>query len=55
MIDLVKTKFAALEPEQLNEIKHLEEKLEVTLIAYDLYETEGQTQQGNDSGVINPS
>ncbi|MEC1177198.1 uroporphyrinogen-III decarboxylase [Metasolibacillus meyeri] len=54
MIDLVKTKFANLEPEQLSEIKNLEEKLDVTLIAYDLSEIEGQTQQGYNSDVINP-
>ncbi|WP_107837996.1 uroporphyrinogen-III decarboxylase [Metasolibacillus meyeri] len=51
---MVKTKFANLEPDQLSEIKNLEEKLDVTLIAYDLSETEGQTKQGYNSDVINP-
>ncbi|WP_195891672.1 hypothetical protein [Bacillus ndiopicus] len=52
---MVKTKIANLEPEQLKEIKNLEEKLEVTLIAYDSITTEGQTPQGNNSDPINPS
>ncbi|MER1985947.1 MAG: uroporphyrinogen-III decarboxylase [Solibacillus sp.] len=52
---MVKTKFANLEPEQLKELKNLEEKLEVTLLAYDHFATEEQSQQENSSDVINPS
>ena len=49
------TKVAQLKHEQINEIKQLEEKLDVTLIAYDLSTTNGYTQQNNDSNPINPS
>ena len=51
----MKTKFSNLGPEQINEIKSLEEKLEVTLLAYDHFETEDQSQQENNSIPINPS
>lgn len=50
-----KTKFANLGDEQLKELKNLEEKLEVTLLAYDHFATEGQSQQENNSDLINPS
>lgn len=52
---MVKTKFANLGPEQINEIKNLEEKLEVTLIAYDHFATQGRPQQDNNPTPINPS
>lgn len=50
-----KRKFANLGSEQINEIKSLEEKLEVTLIAYDLFSTEGPPQEDNNPTPINPS
>lgn len=41
------TKFAELNQEQLKEIKQLEDKLEVTLIAYDNTVLENQNSFGN--------
>lgn len=55
MIHLDKLKFANLGPEQINELKNLEEKLEVTLIAYDHFVIEKQSLEGNNSDLINPS
>ncbi|WP_274310558.1 hypothetical protein [Solibacillus daqui] len=52
---MVKTKFANLGPEQLNELKSLEEKLGVTLLAYDHFATEEQSEEENNSNTINPS
>ena len=52
---MVKTKFANLVPDQINEIKNLEEKLEVTLLAYDHFETQGPPQEDNNPTPINPS
>ncbi|MEK4425200.1 uroporphyrinogen-III decarboxylase [Solibacillus sp. FSL K6-1523] len=51
MIDLENNKIANLGPEQLKELKSLEEKLDVTLIAYD------PPSSGNHTGqdTINPS
>lgn len=49
------TKFANLAPEQIKELKALEEKLEVTLLAYEHFATEGQTPYGNNSDSVNPS
>lgn len=40
-------KFAELNDEQLKEIKQLEEKLNITLIAYDNYVTESQNTFDN--------
>ena len=54
VIHMLKNKFASLEPEQLTELKNLEEKLEVTLIAYDHFATEQQPQQEHTT-IINPS
>ena len=48
-------KFADLSHEQIKEVIHLEEKLEVTLLAYDLYSHEGNLPQENDTPIINPS
>ena len=48
-------KFAELDNEKLNAIKHLEEKLDVTLIAYDILASKNQIQNGNSPDVINPS
>lgn len=42
MIILGETKFAELNDEQLKEIKQLEEKLNITLIAYDSSALESQ-------------
>lgn len=55
MIYLVKSKFAKLEPAQLEELIKLEEKLEVTLLAYDHFVTEEQSQESNNTNTINPS
>lgn len=55
MINLVETKYANLKPEQLQELKLLEEKLEVTLLAYEYFGIEGEPPQGNNSNIINPS
>ena len=55
MINLKKTKFANLGPDQINELKNLEEKLEVTLIAYDHFAPEEQPLQEDNSNSINPS
>lgn len=52
---MVKTKFANLGPEQINEVKSLEEKLEVTLLAYDHFATEGPPQEDDNPTPINPS
>ena len=52
---MIKTKIANLEPEHLTELKNLEEKLEVTLIAYDHFGTEEQPHQENVTTPINPS
>ncbi|MEG0386218.1 MAG: hypothetical protein RR565_11245 [Erysipelothrix sp.] len=49
------TKIANLGPEQIKELKSLEEKLEVTLIAYDPSSSGHLISQGNDSNTINPS
>lgn len=49
------TKFAELKNEQLDEIKRLEEKLDVTLIAYNLLAPEINTHNRNNNDVINPS
>ena len=46
-IILEETKFAELNQEQLKEIKQLEEKLEVTLIAYDNAVLENQNNFGS--------
>lgn len=55
MNDLENSKIANLGPEQLSELKSLEEKLEVTLIAYDPSPSGHPIGQGNNSNVINPS
>ena len=55
MILLKETKFSELGHEQIDEIKQLEEKLGVTLIAYDNFPTESNTPYGNNPVVINPS
>ena len=47
MIILEETKFAELNHEQLKEIKSLEDKLDVTLIAYDSSVLESQNKMGN--------
>ena len=52
---LEKTKFANLSPEEINEIKTLEDKLEVTLLAYDHFAIQEQSHQENNSNIINPS
>lgn len=44
---LEETKFAELNDEQLKEIKQLEEKLDLTLIAYDSSAIESQNVFGN--------
>ncbi|MEK4628731.1 MAG: hypothetical protein ABS944_14460 [Solibacillus sp.] len=49
------SKFAHLVPEQIKEIQQLEEKLEVTLLAYDIFSNENHGQQENNSDAINPS
>lgn len=49
------TKFAELNHEQLKEVKQLEEKLDVTLIAYDSSVLVNQNQFGNTPDSINPS
>ena len=46
-------KFAQLNQEQLKEVKKLEDKFHVTLLAYDNSVLEGQN--GNSPDVINPS
>ncbi len=48
-------KFAELDNEKLKEIKQLEDKLDVTLIAYDLSASKNQTYHENAPIVINPS
>ena len=48
-------KFAELNHVQLKEIKQLEEKLDVTLIAYDSSVLENKNQFDNPSDWINPS
>ena len=55
MFLLNETKFSELGHEQIDEIKQLEEKLGVTLIAYDHFPTERNTPYGNNPVVINPS
>lgn len=55
MFHLIKTKIANLEPEQLKELKNLEEKLNVTLIAYEQFVAEKESYEGNNSNAINPS
>lgn len=55
MSNLDKTKFANLSPEEINELKNLEEKLEVTLLAYDHFAIQEQPHQENNSNIINPS
>ena len=55
VILLKETKFSELAHEQIDEIKQLEEKLGVTLIAYDNFPTESNTPYGNNPVVINPS
>jgi hypothetical protein len=52
---VVNSKFANLLPEQIKEIELLEEKLEVTLLAYDLYTVEQHDPQDNNAAIINPS
>ena len=52
---LKEAKIAQLDVEQLKEIKQLEEKLDITLIAYDISASGSQTEFGNSSDVINPS
>ncbi len=49
------TKFAELNQDQLKEVKKLEDKLHVTLLAYDNSILDGQNQIGNSPDVINPS
>ncbi|MGE7023762.1 hypothetical protein [Solibacillus cecembensis] len=48
-------KIANLRPEQLNELKSLEEKLEVTLIAYDPSSSGNHTGHDNRLNTRNPS
>lgn len=55
MISLKEAKFAELSHEQIDEIQQLEQKLAVTLIAYELFAIGSHTNQGNNSDVINPS
>lgn len=55
MIFLEDTKFAELDQKQLAEIKQLEEKLDVTLIAYNLSTANNTPTNGNNPDVINPS
>ena len=45
--------FAELNQDQIKEVKKLEEKLHVTLLAYDNFVLEGQNSNSPD--VINPS
>ena len=47
------SKYAQLEPEQLKELNLLEEKLEVTLIAYKNSKTNDFTNQNQDETTIN--
>lgn len=47
VIYLEEAKFAELNDEQLKEIKQLEEKLDITLIAYDSSVLESQNQIDN--------
>lgn len=55
MVYLEHTKIANLGPEQIQELKSLEEKLEVTLIAYDPSTSGHPIGQENNSNIINPS
>ena len=55
MSNLEKTTFANLSPEEISELKNLEEKLEVTLLAYDHFAIQEQSHQENNSNIINPS
>ena len=55
MFYLEDAKFAELDNEKLNAIKHLEEKLDVTLIAYDISGSNSQIHNANSPDVINPS
>lgn len=55
MIFLKAAQFAELNHEQLNEIKSLEEKLDITLIAYELSLPEITSHNENKNPVINPS
>ncbi|WP_318245214.1 uroporphyrinogen-III decarboxylase [Solibacillus faecavium] len=55
MIFLEDAKFAELNNEKLSAIKQLEEKLDVTLIAYDITGSNSHIQNGNSPDVINPS
>ena len=47
------SKYAQLEPEQLKELNQLEEKLEVTLIAYKTSKVNDFTNQKQDETSIN--
>lgn len=49
------TKFAELDHEKIGEIKQLEQKLNVTLIAYDISPSSNLTQHEDTPVVINPS
>ena len=49
----MEVKFAELNQEQIKEVKKLEEKLHVTLLAYDNFVLEGQNDHS--PNVINPS
>ena len=55
MIFLKEKKFADLNQEQINEVIQLEEKLQVTLLAYDHFINEGNISHENDPNIINPS
>ena len=55
MIFLENTKFAEMNHKQLAEIKQLEEKLDVILIAYNQSAANNTPTNGNNPDVINPS
>lgn len=55
MTFLKETQFAQLNQEQIKEIIQLEEKLQVTLLAYDHYLKTGNVPTENNTPTINPS
>lgn len=48
-------KFADLKKDEIKEIIELEEKLNVTLLAYDVYSHQNMDEYNVDPDIINPS